>query len=337
MQRIQVINGQMIAQNTRVKGLGVNYTDAGWLWGGNGKEQWEYFKDWKMTMIRLTCPSIENAALTSYLSVLDNQILWAEQNGIYVIVTYHTWQQGRVSGWTETNWAAWIQWWQTIANRYKGKPNVLYDLLNEPAEISATTHQTRFRACIDAIRKIDSTVPIVCEGISNSSWMDIALNYENPESRSYAPINRANIVFHYHTYSINSSKSAMLSELESSGMAALKRNGKCAMLGEFGGSNTTLLRNWCEIIVDNDFDGLLEWAWLISGSYAMLSDWKGNPSSQGAVLKNFLSSLPNPEPQAQPGPEPAPDPEPTPEPTQDLNAQAIALFTLVLAALKRGK
>lgn len=61
-------------------------------------------------------------------------------NALYVILDFHTDQLGSLWGadsqanaLTDPTWVdAWVDWWKSLATKYKDAPNVLYELFNEP-------------------------------------------------------------------------------------------------------------------------------------------------------------------------------------------------------------
>ena len=108
-----------------------------WLYGWIGDKKawamseavWQSMRDHRLNVVRVACayrPERENnLSLEQYEALLDTLIDRAEASGIYVIIDFHP----RPGSYDMT---AARTFWNRIARRYRDRPNVIYELINEP-------------------------------------------------------------------------------------------------------------------------------------------------------------------------------------------------------------
>ena len=117
------------------------------------------------------------------LAWLDQQVAWARDAGVYLVLNMHY-----VPGQFETGLllsdpeqqarAAAI--WKVLAERYKNENTIAgYDLINEPAGISAADYQRFAQKLVDSIREVDSNHLIVVEAINGYSPELVLVNDKN--------------------------------------------------------------------------------------------------------------------------------------------------------------
>lgn len=266
------------------------------------EQQFEYMRQWEINVVRITIsPSYWNQS-ESYRTKLDDIIGWAENNDIYSALNAHYFGDTTDIMNPEFSWSEWLDFWIKITNRYKGRVSVLYDLMNEPFNISPETHQLKMLEAVDAIRSIDQNVSIIMEEISEESWMDVALNYEQTH-----PINRTNIIFSQHRFYWNNSRSTTKESIRS---LAEQRDWKWCLdnnrpvwTGEVnydqslnGTNGQTWFRNYLEVMIEDGYSGFAVWGWMTQAEagnrdWSLLEDWNGNPSEMGRILQEYLATF----------------------------------------------
>jgi len=298
----------------RVYLKGVNFQTEQWYNQGYGAEQqFIYMKNWGVNVVRINIEAwaIEAGYLnrSDFWALLDNMISWAEKHGIYVVLDGQhnsgTDPQGHyryeVDWWTDAMWNAWIERWKTYATRYRGRINTLYDLLNEPLKVPSNEfYQTKMRQCIDAIRAIDSQVPIIVEEMSVVSWEGMGFSFEQTNL-----IDRPNIFFSGHLYAheSGSTKDAIRSKMSAKKWDWMLKNNRAVWIGEFGPDitktasttpnwpNPDWLINFMQVLNEDGYSGYTAWRWSTSereGYCYLLADWNGNPSDYGKIVQEFL-------------------------------------------------
>jgi len=296
----------------RVYLKGVNFMSDFWWYEGRGTEQqFVYMKNWGVNVVRIVieCWEIEQGLMNnpSFLTRLDNMISWAEKYGMYVVLDGWHLSGSTANGvyrhdtakYMVDKWDDWIKQWKTLATRYKGRTNILYDLLNEPLQLGTyENYQTKMRQAIDTIRAIDPDVVIIVEEMSIGSWDKMGFHFEQTN-----PIDRPNVIFSGHRYGSQPSghqdiptKEAIRSSLSVRKWDWMLKNNRAVWIGEFGAYNNdglsateqTWLRNFMTVLNEDGYSGYAAWQWGDRGWYYLLADWNGNPSDYGKIVQEFL-------------------------------------------------
>lgn len=172
--------------------------------------------DWNCTIVR----AVMGVDLGGYLSnpkqekqkiitVVDEAI----REGIYVIIDWH---DHNAQDHTKESKAFFAE----MAQRYGDKPNVIYELYNEPVKVPwSTVIKPYLKAVIDTIRHYDNDNLIVCGTPNWSQDVDVA---------SEDPLTGSNIAYSLHFYSGSHKQS-----LRDKATKALN-NGVALFVTEFG-------------------------------------------------------------------------------------------------------
>lgn len=304
--KIQYLNGTQVW----LRGVDIPYMD--WSPARHDKmtlQQFEYMRQWGVNVVRIVINRHLWVAFddeAQNLARLDDMVLtWTEAKGIYAVISYHWGSVDADSGseWsTMEGWSGWKTFWTNMATRYNGTTHVMYDLMNEPQNISPQLYQTKMRDAIDTIRAIDPNDPvIILEEISENTWGDIALNYEKTH-----PISRSNVIFSPHNFFWNTargtSKTSIRSRLANDGAKWCIDNGRAVWTGEFNWDmrftgqdyqdGETWFRNYAEVMDEDGYSGYASWGWQTTvehDKYFLLADWNGNPSDMGSILQEYLA------------------------------------------------
>lgn len=99
-------------------------------------------------------PSLGGALDPSQLSSLDGVVDRATQDGLRVVIDLHNYGKydGNLIGGSSVSNAQFADFWQKMASHYSSNPNVIYGLMNEPAQTDARGWLASVNAAIDAIR-----------------------------------------------------------------------------------------------------------------------------------------------------------------------------------------
>lgn len=199
---------------SQIKGKYYNYDCVKWL-----------RDDWKCTLVRAAM-GIEMAdsidgylvnkekELNKVLTVIDAAI----DLGLYVIVDWHDHHAHK-------NLEEAKQFFKIIAEKYGDKPNIIYEIYNEPMQISWQNDVKPYsEEIIKTIRQIDRDNLIIVGTTTWSQDVDIA---------SDDPLNFENIVYSLHFYA-----SSHKQELRNKTKAALD-NGVALFVSEFGTTEYT--------------------------------------------------------------------------------------------------
>lgn len=121
---------------------------------------------------------------------LDQQVSWAKEAGIYLIINMHYVPGQEI--WSFSYDPEYQQktadLWKSLAARYKDETIIAgYDLLNEPNQITISIYQAYMQKVVDAIREVDANHLIIVE----------AINGYSPELVS---VDDNNIMYDFHFY-----------------------------------------------------------------------------------------------------------------------------------------
>lgn len=131
------------------KGLNTSDPDRLFRSGHWTKAYFEEMKDWGANIVRFPVHprAWREQGEQNYLQILDMGIRWAEELGMYVIIDWHSIGNLRSelfqSPGYETNRKETLEFWRTMAKRYKDNPTVaFFELYNEP-----TTYNGQLGVC----------------------------------------------------------------------------------------------------------------------------------------------------------------------------------------------
>ncbi|WP_422091689.1 cellulase family glycosylhydrolase [Tenacibaculum ovolyticum] len=253
---LSVSGNKIVDKNNKT----VSFAGNSFFWSNTGWGGEKYYKvntiswlknDWNTTIIRAAMGVEDSGGYISNPTANKNRIKTivntAIAKGLYVVIDWH-------SHHAENHQQQAIDFFKEIAQLYGDKPNVIYEIYNEPLQVSWTnTIKPYAEAVISEIRKIDPDNLIVVGTPTWSQDVDVASN--NPITSSI------NIAYALHFYAATHKES-----LQQKAKNALN-NGIAIMVTEWGtvaangnGSvDNTSTNKWMNFLSDNDITHL-NWA-----------------------------------------------------------------------------
>lgn len=166
------------------------------------KEQIVRFRnDWKITLLRLplltgdcNCPRAvcwpigSKTPSAAYIAAADSVIKWCRDNHIYVLLDgWHEGGQGNTVG----NFGTTIAAWRFLADRYKDQDHIIWELFNEPHNVSWTALAPMMEQLIDTIRSKNPVSKVIVTGTAN---------WDQQADVKTRKIEREKIVYSWHPY-----------------------------------------------------------------------------------------------------------------------------------------
>ena len=164
------------------------------------EDQIIHFKnDWNITVLRLPlltgsgrCWVVDsisvNASNAPYLAAADSVLKWCEENHIYVLLD--GWHEGG-TGNTVGDFSSTVAAWSILSSRYQNQDHILWEIFNEPHDVSWTAWVPMAEQLIDTIRTKNPISQVIVAG--TVSWCQIA-------DVDTLKINRDKVVYSWHPY-----------------------------------------------------------------------------------------------------------------------------------------
>jgi len=270
-------------------------------------------KSWKINVVRIPlnedCWLGINEASPSgqiYQQAISNYVKLLDQNHLYVILDLHWNAPGTTKATGQQVMADAdhsFTFWTSVGNTFKGNQNIIFDLYNEPHDISWSCWQVGMNCNTPfTVANIQDLVNTVRGTGANNVLMIGGLEYANDLSgwianRPTDGIN--NIVASWHMYGKNR---CATKECWDKTIAPVMAQVP-VIAGEFGEStdggvcdkNTNLsnsFMNW----MDQHHSGYLAWTWdtwgTDCGNLSLITDYKGTPKSpNGTNYQNHLEQF----------------------------------------------
>lgn len=183
--------------------------------------------------------------------------------------------------------------WASVAERFKDNPAVLFDLYNEPHDISDECWRdgcevdgweaAGMQDLVDAVRSTGATQPVVvtCNWWGNGCGGYLDFMPDDPEG---------NLVASVHVYDVTGCNTQVCWDADVAPIAAQVPT----MFGEFGEDDCD--HDWSDLLIDwADANGIgwTAWSWYPScGMPGLITDWDGTPSGYGEGVKEALADRP---------------------------------------------
>ena len=125
---------------------------------------------WNVKVVRIPIFPPTWATGQDNLTFLEKQVSWANQYGMYAIIDWHA--VGDIAspnGWNVPSLAFTEAFWSTISQAFRGKPGVMYEIYNEPSQITWNQWQGYAQQIVTLIREYDPNTIILVSGVRSSS------------------------------------------------------------------------------------------------------------------------------------------------------------------------
>ena len=132
---------------------------------------------------------------------LDPIVTWNGENGIYTIIDLHfignleSGEGGQMPDIHTSSKEFAMEFWRQVAVYFKDTPHVIFEIFNEPAEISVEAWQAGAQDLVDVIRAEGADQLIIVGGVGYARDLSWVLD---------APINDTNIAYAAHIYPAHS-------------------------------------------------------------------------------------------------------------------------------------
>jgi hypothetical protein len=130
-----------------------------------------------------------------YDEYIDDVVSWCEDLDIYVIIDWHVTSPGDPNYWLDSpggNTGLAIDFWKKMATAYHSKSHVIYEIANEPSNVTWSDVLLYHNSIIQEIRAIDSENLIIA---GTTHWsQDIDLPLTNPVALP------KNVLYSFHFY-----------------------------------------------------------------------------------------------------------------------------------------
>lgn len=228
-------------------------------------------------------PAARSAFDGAYFERLDAIVSYAVSKSANVILNPHNFARyyGETVGSSKVPNADFADLWRRLAEKYSGSPKVLFNLVNEPHDMSTEQWVGAANAAIAAIRSAGANNLVIVPGngwTGAHSWN--STYYGTPNSTAMLKITdpKDNIVFEVHQYMDGDSSGGSGScvsttigrERLQSFVKWLRDNGKKGFLGEFAGGDNgtcnTAVKNMLDYVHASS-DVIVGWTWWAGGPW----------------------------------------------------------------------
>jgi aryl-phospho-beta-D-glucosidase BglC (GH1 family) len=278
-------------------------------WQATGVEislaDFQHMAQWKSNVVRIAVSQdfwLEGAAqyVPFYQDTVDAAIQWGKEAGMDVIVDLHWSDAGNLQelspGQRPMADKNSITFWQQVATRYRGDGRVMFELYNEPHDVSWDVWQNGGEATLDA--RAGTTFEAVgmqqmydavrATGADNLVWIGgLSWAYDLSEVPQHL-IQGYNIGYVSHIY-----QSATRDPPDWAKYIDVTAKIAPVMVNEFGNSDCS--RWFYAQVLDYAKKNQLSWsawAWYVGGCTfpSVIADWNGTPNWVGQVVKDALES-----------------------------------------------
>ncbi|QRV85151.1 Cellulase (glycosyl hydrolase family 5 protein) [Ceratobasidium sp. AG-Ba] len=207
----------------------------------------------------------------TYLAGLKDIVKYVTSRGGYAVIDPHNFMI--YNGTTITSTADFSKWWKNLASQFKSDSKVIFDIMNEPHDIPASSAFALNQAAVNAIRSAGAKSQLILvEGTSwTGAWTWVSSGNGDAFKAIKDPNNNIAIEMHQYLDSDGSGtsptcvSSTIASERLAAATAWLKANKLKGFLGEIGaGSNDACIAaikgGLCAMQQSGVWIGALWWA-----------------------------------------------------------------------------
>lgn len=269
-------------------------------WNASGemlsKSDYDLIKGWSANVVRLSLNQqfwLKDSA--SYKETVAQNIQWAKETGMDVIVDLHWSDKGDLNGQAGQQRMAdknSVQFWAEVAAKYKEDGRVIFELYNEPHDVSWDVWKNGGQSGdgfeVAGMQELYDTVRGAgAENLILIGGLDYAFDLSGvPEHR----INGYNIVYVSHPYDFPGKQPADWEE-----HVGFLTQTDPVMFTEFGVINGSCSADYYSKVIqfaDEHTMSWTGWAWYPKDCTfpSLISNWGGTPTEAGQTVKNALLS-----------------------------------------------
>ena len=153
--------------------------------------------DWSADIVRLSMYIQEGGYETNprmFTDLMHQLIDQVSARGLYVIVDWHMLDPGD----PHANLSKAKTFFTEIAQRHKDKPNVLYEVANEPSGVSWSRIKSYHEQIVPVIRAQDPDAVVL---LGTRAWSSLGVSDGGNEQEVLAnPVNASNVMYTFHFY-----------------------------------------------------------------------------------------------------------------------------------------
>jgi len=277
-------------------------------WNSNGENanqnDYKLMQQWGSNCVRIALNQdfwLPGAATyaSSYQNTIDQQVQWAKAAGMGVILDLHWSDKGNWGNHGDQQLMADINsiaLWTQVATKYKSDPWVIFELYNEPHDVSPSVWRdggsaggftvAGMQQLYNAVRLTGATNLVIVNGLD---WaFDLASVYPSQK------ITGTNIAYGTHPYDFPGKQ---IGDWPSKfGFVAKDYPVIMTEFGQYCASNTYVR----DLLAYAEANGIhwTAWAWYTGGCGfpSIISDWNGTPTDIGVMVKALMkggSSIPS--------------------------------------------
>jgi endoglucanase len=272
---------------------------------------------WGANSVRISLNQDFWLAGPSYAATIDQQIKWVRELGMGVILDLH-WNRGSQQNMADRNS---ITFWKSVATRYMSNLWVMFELYNEPKDISwdqwrnGDSEYAGMQTMYDAIRQVGAENAVIVGGLN---WA-----FDLSGIATHA-IEGRNIVYATHPYDYEGKRQGEW--MAAFGFAAARYPIIMTEFGQYCREGTYV----ADLMAFAESYGIhwTAWAWYVQGCAfpSIISDWNGTPyPGVGDIVKRYMSGqVPTPAPGSTKAPVIAPTTAPLASGTLSVYADGIS-------------
>jgi len=289
---------------------GVARPSLEWSSGGEGLSAADFRRmaSWKANVVRVPLNQAFWLAASplhdpGYPGLVDDAVTWAEAAGMDVILDLHWSDRGVIGGCSRTSNcqqrmpdANSLTFWSEIARRYAGDGRVMFELYNEPHDVSWDVwlnggdtgegwQAVGMQQLYDTVRAAGADNLVIAGGLN---W---AYDLSGVPSHRIAGYN---VAYAAHPYNAGTERRSKFWDIYWGALTATDP----VVVTEFGDTAGCRDDYAREVVAyaDAHAAGWTAWAWVPRGCGfpSLLEDWSGKPSPLGATIQAALSRFDDP-------------------------------------------
>ena len=270
-------------------------------WNANGDnlsaQDYQHMAAWKANVVRISLNqdfwlSAAPQYSSGYAALVDQQISEAKSNGLDVILDLHWSDQGTYNTPGQQAMADQhsVTFWQEVATKYMGDGRVMFELYNEPQNISwdvwLNGGQTNGFTAVGMQTLYNTVRATGAENLVFIGGIQWAYDLSGVPSHT---VSGHNIVYATHPYNQPGKQASNWD----SGFGFLTSTYP-VMATEYGDTTGCGTSYYSSLIPYMDSHGMSwsGWAWYVSGCGfpSVINDWSGTPSASGQIEQTALGS-----------------------------------------------